>query len=208
LASHSGERRRQFDAQGIEQDFSSVTNLRSPRKILVIGSGGAGKSTFARRLNEILGIAVVHLDALYWRPGWVEPSKAEWAETVSDVLKRDAWIMDGNYSGTLAERIDACDVVIFLDVPRTTCLWRVIRRRAMYRNATRPDMAEGCREHLSLEFFAWIWNYPKRSRPKVVKLLGEERTKEKVVWLRTPAETDRFLLEYTIALATKQSSFI
>jgi hypothetical protein len=54
-------------------------------------------------------------------------------------------------------------------------------------------MAEGCREQLSLEFFTWIWNYPKRSRPKVVKLLGEERTKEKAIRLRTPAEIDRFL---------------
>ena len=62
--------------------LSSVINLKSPRKILVIGSGGAGKSTFARRLSEILGIDVVHLDALYWKPGWVEPSKEEWAETV------------------------------------------------------------------------------------------------------------------------------
>ena len=167
--------------------------MRSPRKVLVIGSGGAGKSTFARRLGEILGIDVVHLDALYWKPGWIESSKAEWAETVRGVLKRDTWIMDGNYSGTLLERIDACDAVIFLDLPRTTCLWRVMLRRAMYRNATRPDMAKGCREHLSLEFFAWIWNYPKRSRPKVVKLLGEERAREKAIRLRTPAEIDRFL---------------
>lgn len=194
MESRLGERCRRFDAQGIEQDLvCSVTNLRHPRKILVIGSGGAGKSTFARQLSEILGIPVVHLDALYWKPGWVEPSKVDWAETVRDVLKRDAWIMDGNYSGTLDERIDACDAVIFLDLPRTTCLWRVFRRRVMYRNATRPDMAEGCREHLSLEFFAWIWNYPKRSRPKVVKLLSEERTKKKATRLRTAAEIDRFL---------------
>lgn len=175
--------------------FLRCRKLKPPRKILVIGSGGAGKSTFARRLSGILGVDIVHLDTLYWKPGWVESSKADWAETIRDVLKRDAWIMDGNYSGTLPERIDACDAVIFLDLPRTTCLWRVIQRSAMYRNATRPDMAEGCPERLGFDFFAWIWNYPKRSRPKVVKLLGEERNKEKVVWLRTPAETDRFLAD-------------
>ena len=194
MESRSGERRPRFEPAGNGMRIlSSEINLKSPRKILVIGSGGAGKSTFARRLSEILGIDVVHLDALYWKPGWVEPSKEEWAETVRGVLKRDAWIMDGNYSGTLAERIDACDAVIFLDVPRTTCLWRVIQRSAMYRNATRPDMAEGCVERLSFEFFAWIWNYPKRSRPKVVKLLDSERAKEKAVRLRTSSEVDRFL---------------
>ena len=52
---------------------------------------------------------MVHLDALYWKPGWVESSKEEWAETIKGVLKRDAWVMDGNYSGTLPERIDACE---------------------------------------------------------------------------------------------------
>jgi len=167
-------------------------HLRSKR-ILVIGSGGAGKSTFARRLGEALGIEVVHLDALYWKPGWVEPSKEEWAHTVEGVLKRDAWIMDGNYSGSLAPRIDACEAAIFLDLPRTTCLWRVLQRWAKYRNTTRPDMADGCREQLSWEFLSWIWNYPNRSRPKVVRLLEEERNAGKAVWLQTPGAIDQFL---------------
>ena len=52
------------------------------KKILVIGSGGSGKSTFSRRLGEKLGLPVVHLDQLYWRPGWVETPKVEWVEIV------------------------------------------------------------------------------------------------------------------------------
>jgi adenylate kinase family enzyme len=166
--------------------------LRSKR-ILVIGAGGAGKSTFARRLGRALGIEVIHLDAFYWKPGWVEPSKEEWAQTIDGILKRDAWIMDGNYSGSLAPRLDACDAAIFLDLPRTTCLWRVLQRWAKYRNTTRPDMAAGCREQLSLEFLAWIWNYPKRSRPKVVRLLEDERNAGKAIRLQTAEQIDRFL---------------
>jgi hypothetical protein len=49
------------------------------KKILVIGSGGAGKSTFAKRLGGLLGINVIHLDALYWQPGWIEPPKEEYS---------------------------------------------------------------------------------------------------------------------------------
>jgi adenylate kinase family enzyme len=74
------------------------------KRVLVIGSSGAGKSTFSRRLGEITGIKVIHLDKLHWRAGWVEPSKIEWRKTVEDNLKKEAWIMDGNYSGTLALR--------------------------------------------------------------------------------------------------------
>jgi len=167
--------------------------MRAMKKILVIGAGGAGKTTFARQLGEILGIEVVHLDALYWRPGWIEPPKEEWATRVDGLLERDGWIIDGNYSGTLARRLEACDTVVFLDLPRSVCLWRVIKRLVMYRNTTRPDMADDCPEHLNLEFLMWIWNYPKRTRPSTVKLLGEERNARKAIWLRTPAQTDLFL---------------
>jgi len=169
--------------------------MRTMKKILVIGSGGAGKTTFARKLGENLGIEVVHLDALYWRPGWIETPKNEWAETIDRMLERDAWIMDGNYSGTLARRLEACDTVVFLDLPRRICLWRVIKRLVMYRNTTRPDMADGCPEHFNLKFLVWIWNYPKRSRPRIVRLLGEERNSRKAIWLRTPAQIDRFLAD-------------
>ncbi len=96
------------------------------RKILVIGSGGAGKSTLSRQLGELLDIEVLHLDKFYWQAGWIEMPQPEWLKTVEELLGRDAWIMDGNYSGTLDIRIAACDTVIFLDMPRTLCLWRML----------------------------------------------------------------------------------
>src|SRR6478672_8699445 len=69
----------------------------SMQKILIIGSSGAGKSTFAKQLGEITGIEVVHLDKVYWRPNWVEMPKDEWRKTVAHLLAGDTWIMDGNY---------------------------------------------------------------------------------------------------------------
>jgi adenylate kinase family enzyme len=165
------------------------------QKVLVIGPGGAGKSTFANRLGEILGITVVHLDSLYWQPGWVEPPKSEWLATVAEVLGRDAWIMDGNYSGTLEVRLKACDAVVFLDLPRRLCLWRVVRRAAKYRNQTRPDMAKGCPERLSLAFLVWIWNYRRRTRPKILRLFAELKEEREIIWLRSSEEVEQFLAE-------------
>lgn len=159
----------------------------------MIGSGGAGKSTFARRLGELLRLEVIHLDKLYWKPGWVETPKAVWAETVAELVRRDSWIMDGNYSGTFDLRLKACDAVVFLDMPRRVCLWRVLKRAWMYRRRSRPDMAEGCREKLSLEFILWIWNYPKRTRPKIIEWMRDNAAGKKVVWLRSPAEAQEYL---------------
>ncbi|HVF90708.1 MAG TPA: AAA family ATPase, partial [Blastocatellia bacterium] len=108
----------------------------------MIGSGGAGKTTFAKQLGARLDVEVIHLDSIYWHPGWVETSKAEWLKTVEELLKLDSWVMDGNYSGTLDVRLQACDTVIFLDISRLICLWRVLKRLIKYRNRSRPDMAE------------------------------------------------------------------
>ncbi|MCA1555262.1 MAG: DNA topology modulation protein [Acidobacteria bacterium] len=168
------------------------------RKVLVIGSGGAGKSTFARRLGKLLDIEIIHLDALYWNPGWVETPKAAWAKTIEALVKRDSWIMDGNYSGTFDLRLKACDTIVFLDMPRLICLWRVLKRSMIYRNRSRPDMGAGCHEKLDLEFIKfilWVWNYPKRTRPRIMNWMRENSGNQKVVWLRSPADAERYLAD-------------
>jgi adenylate kinase family enzyme len=163
------------------------------RRIMVIGSGGAGKSTFARRLGSLLDIPVIHLDVEHWGPGWVEPPKDLWRRRVEELVGGEAWIIDGNYSGTLDVRLAACDTVIFLDLPRSVCLWRVLKRALMYKGSSRPDMAEGCREKLNSSFLVWIWNYPSRTRPKVVELLKRHSQTKRVVRLRSRAEVEKFL---------------
>ena len=163
------------------------------KRVLVIGPGGSGKSTFAARLGQISGLEVKHLDRFYWRAGWTKPSNEDWLKTVSELISGESWIIDGNFSGTLGQRVERCDTIIFLDMPRLLCLWRVTKRRLTYRNRSRPDMAEGCAEKLDREFISWVWNYSQRSRPKVVKLLNENQASKKIVWLRSNADVERFL---------------
>jgi adenylate kinase family enzyme len=165
------------------------------RRVLVIGSGGSGKSTFSLRLGERLGLEVIHLDKVYWRPGWVEMPKDEWMRKVEELCGREAWVMDGNYSGTLDVRLAACDTVIFLDQPRAVCMWRVLKRSVRYRRSTRPDMAEDCPERINLKFLQWVWTYPMRRRPMILARLGEIADDKRVVRLRSDAEVKRFLAE-------------
>ena len=40
----------------------------------------------------------------------------QWQRTISELVQRDAWVMDGNYGGTLDVRMSAADTVVFLDV--------------------------------------------------------------------------------------------
>ena len=163
------------------------------RRILIIGPGGAGKSTLARRLGAQLGLEVFHLDKFYWRPGWVETPKDEWLRAVEGLAARDSWVMDGNYSGTLDVRLARCDAAVFLDLPRRVCLWRIVKRRLAYRATTRPDMAEGCPEELNPEFVRWVWDYPRRSRPGVLARLAAAGDGKRIIRLRSRREVERFL---------------
>ena len=165
------------------------------RKVLVIGSGGSGKSTFARRLGALLELEVIHLDSIYWNPGWVEMPKAEWLQTVQELIQRDVWIMDGNYSGTFDLRIPACDTVIFLDMPRLVCMWRVIKRLFLNWNKNRPELADECRERFNLDFLLWVWGYPRRTRPKVLAMLREHSQDKRIVVLRSTREVQEFLAD-------------
>lgn len=163
------------------------------KRILVIGSSGAGKSTFSRRLHQLTGLKLIHLDRLYWKPNWVETTdKAEWKRAIENALRDDAWILDGNYSGTLEMRLEKCDTVIFLDLPRLLCVYRILKRVAFYRPGSRPDMADGCDERFDWEFIKIVWNYPARSKPKVEALLKRFGREKTIFRLRSQKEIEDF----------------
>ena len=169
------------------------------KRIVVIGNGGAGKSTFSRKLAEIMGIPLYHLDAYFWNPGWVSTKRPEWQAFLTDLLQRDAWIIDGNYSSTLDLRLQYADTVIFLDMPAPRCLLRVVKRRWMYRGKTRPDMREGCPEKLDAEFVRFVWGYDRRERPGVLRKLAALPADKAVVILRGSRAAARYLEEVRAA---------
>lgn len=167
------------------------------KRVLVIGSGGAGKSTFSRRLSEITGIEVIHLDKIYWRAGWIEPPKVEWQKTLESYLKKESWIMDGNFGGTVDLRLAACDTAVLLDLPRTVCLYRVLKRRLKYRNTNRPDMTEGCHEKVDYEFLKWIWDYPNKKKPKMEEKLRRFGNEKTIIRLKSQREIENFFVKFS-----------
>ena len=100
--------------------------------------------------------------------------------------------MDGNYGGTLDIRLAAADTVVFLDLPRIVCLWRIVTRAARYWGRTRPDLAPKCPERLDWEFVVWVWTYPDRRRPEMLERL-RELTNVRAIVLKSAADVEKFL---------------
>lgn len=161
------------------------------RKVLVIGCSGAGKSTLSRALGERWKLPVYHLDALYWKPGWVPTPKEEFLAKLQGILGQLAWLIDGNFDSTLEMRAREADLIVFLDFSTWRCLSRVVKRAWTYRGKTRPDMGEGCPEKIDWEFVHWISRFPKEVRPTIIKIL--QNTKAECIILKKPKEVETWL---------------
>ena len=162
------------------------------RRILIIGSGGAGKSTLALQLGQQLGLPVHHLDRIFWKPGWESIEQERFVAEVEAICAQPEWVIDGNYSSTFELRFPAADTIIFLSLSRWVCLWRVLKRRLRYHRATRPDVTDGCPEQLERQFLLWICNYPRTRTPRILERLRELPSDKQVIVLRSPREVAAF----------------
>lgn len=163
-------------------------------RIMIIGCGGSGKSTLARQLGEKLKLPVVHLDQLFWRPGWVSISKDEFDRVHEAALAEEKWIMDGNFDRTIPRRLERCDTVIYLDFSRFACLMGVLKRVLTTYGKVRPDMGEGCPERMDLDFLKWVWNFNKNKRERIYGLLKEAEG-VRVIILKNRRMVKKFLSE-------------
>jgi adenylate kinase family enzyme len=149
------------------------------QKIVIIGPPGAGKSTFAQILGNILDIEVIHLDRYFWQPGWKEyPRKARIAIQQQLVRGKDRWIIEGTYLGSSDSRLEVADTIIFLDMPRLVCLWRAIKRHITYRGYSRLDIPDGCTDRLSLLYILKVLVFPHKGRKWLLAKIKEIRAEE------------------------------
>ena len=157
------------------------------KKIMVIGCPGSGKSTFSKKLHQMTGIPLFHLDMLYWNSDRTTVDKAVFRERLANTIQKDEWIIDGNYSSTMELRLQACDTVIFLDYPLEVCLNGVKERRGK----VRTDMPWVENEE-DAEFIEFIRNYNSQSRPTVMELLDKYSDKDICIF-KNREEADGFL---------------
>jgi adenylate kinase family enzyme len=163
------------------------------RRIMVFGGPGAGKSRFAQRAAVRLGVPVIHIDQLFWLPGWQQRPREDFAARVARAVAADGWVFDGNNTGTFALRADRADLMVFLDPPRRVRLWRVVRRAVLGLGQVRPDMAPGCPERIDRGFWLWAWRWDRDHRPAMLDLARARGGHPPLVRLSGRAEEAPFL---------------
>jgi len=158
------------------------------KRILVIGSPGAGKSTFSRSLSNLLGIPLYHLDMIWHKPDKTTLAREEFDSVLEELLSADSWIIDGNYTRTLKRRIEECDTVFLFDLPTEVCLEGARSRVGVQRS----DMP-WVEEELDPDFESWICSFREEQLPVTYSILNEVRDRVRVITFYSRAEAESYL---------------
>lgn len=166
-------------------------------KIAIIGYSGSGKSTLAKILGEKLNADVLHLDSIGFKKDWIKRDLEEQLLIADKVLSKDSWVIDGNWSKIYYERrMNDADKIIFLNFNRFYCLKEAYKRYRRFKNQTRPDVAEGCREKFDLEFVLWILRNGRKKCAKNRYMTVCRNYKDKILVLKNRKQVVNYIKSF------------
>jgi hypothetical protein len=169
------------------------------QRVVILGRGGAGKSTFARKLGNAMGLPVIELDQHFWQPGLIPLQRERWIEIQQKRANEGRWIMDGDLGkyDELCVRLQAADTVLVLDFSLLRCLVRALRRSkermdfwwwlVTWRWIERPKIKKPL---LNTPPARWI------ERPKIKKAIAEHAAGADVRTFGKPEELERYLSSF------------
>ena len=147
-------------------------------RLVILGRGGAGKSTLAKQLGAITGLQVIELDKIFWQPGLRAMSHEEWSTVQRKLVEEPRWIMDGDLGpyDAVEIRLRAAETIILLDFSLVRCVWQALKRSR-----------EGA------DFWRWVLLYRLQSRPRLMQSIARCASNVDVHVLRNPEAVRRFL---------------
>ena len=148
------------------------------KRVVILGRGGAGKSTLAQRLGELTKLPVIELDKIFWQPGLAPTSRDQWIAVQQKLISEQRWIMDGDLGpyDAAETRLQAADTIIFLDFSLVRCTWRALRR-----SRERAD------------FWLWVLVYRRKSRPILMDAIAHHAPNADLHICRNPNAVRKFL---------------
>lgn len=172
------------------------------KRVVVIGTTGSGKSTFARFLAEKIEADYISLDHLSWMPGWQQRPKPEYQILLAEQLKKETWVVDGNTRESREMLWGMADAVVWLNYSFWVNFGRLFFR-TMQRIIRREEVFPGCVETFRSQFLKsdsiLIWFF--RTFWKRRRMYGEALTSEhyphlQIYVFKHPRQAKLFLAEW------------
>lgn len=161
-------------------------------RVLIIGSNGAGKSTFAFRLAEKTGLPLIHIDQIYWRGAWDVTPVNEFDRRVQAEAQKPRWIIEGNNLRSLPRRLDCADTVFWFEFPPPLCVLNILRREWTYRGRVRPDMPDRCVSRWDMKFLRSVWTFNRKNHRQISSLL-QSAVNIRVIRFTSRRQAERYL---------------
>jgi adenylate kinase family enzyme len=144
-------------------------------------------------MGERLGLPVVHLDTLFWKPGWTESGLEEFRPKVEAVAAQGRWIIEGNFTSASSLRFMRADTIVWIELPIWLCLWRALVRMLLNFGRARADLSPGCPERFDLAFYRYILSWNRVTRPKMARVLAEFAPSAQLIHLASDRQKAEFL---------------
>jgi len=168
----------------------------APQRILVAGTSGSGKTTLARRIATTVGVPHTEIDALYHGPNWTP--RDSFMHDVAAFAAQPTWVTEWQYGKARPLLLRRADLLVWLDLPRSVVMRRVVGRTAQ-RRLTRTALWNGNLEPPLSTFFTdrdhivrWAWRRHHENAQRVAAAVTS-REDLSVVRLRRQREVDQWL---------------
>lgn len=160
------------------------------KKVIVIGSPGAGKSVFSKKLSEVTKIPLYHIDMMYHNADGTHISREELKEKFKKIFNEEKWIIDGNYQKTIEMRLKECDTVFLLDFPTEVCI-----KGAESRVGKKREDMPWTEKKLDENFKETIINFKNEKLPQIYKMLDEYKESRNIIIFKSREEANKFIEE-------------
>ena len=186
-------------ASNLGADSRSDPKSKVLERIVVIGSSCAGKTSFARRLSDVLDVPNIELDALHWLPDWVAREPRELRTLVEEAVFPDRWVADGNYAQVRDIVWQRATCLIWLNYPFRVVFYRALRR-TIKRVFTDQRVYSGNRESFRRAFLSrdsillWVITTYHRRRREFPKVFGQHHfSMLRVIEFNSQRDADEFM---------------